>query len=182
MRISRDEWLMAMAHLTALRSTCLRLQVGAVIARHGRIMSTGYAGAPSGLPHCTPETCNETTPCTNTAHAEIGAITFAAREGIAVGGSTLYCTHSPCKPCAQSIINAGITKVIYDHKYRKTEGIETLEKAGVAVTRLELPAMPSVGELRESLFMGQRNESEDNDYLGSRRYRGRSQRGLPQWG
>lgn len=51
-RVSRDEMLLGVAKVVALRGTCSRLRVGAVVSRDGRIISTGYNGAPSGLPHC----------------------------------------------------------------------------------------------------------------------------------
>lgn len=51
-RPSRDEVLMHCAYIWASRGTCSRLQVGAVFARDGRILVTGYNGAPAGLPHC----------------------------------------------------------------------------------------------------------------------------------
>jgi dCMP deaminase len=43
---------MGVAELFAERSTCSRLHVGAVFSRDGRILVTGYNGAPKGLPHC----------------------------------------------------------------------------------------------------------------------------------
>lgn len=51
-RVTRDEMLMEVAQAVAKRGTCSRLQVGAVISREGRIISTGYNGAPAGLDHC----------------------------------------------------------------------------------------------------------------------------------
>lgn len=51
-RISRDEMLMEMAFVVAKRGTCSRAQVGCVISRDGRIIVTGYNGAPAGIPHC----------------------------------------------------------------------------------------------------------------------------------
>lgn len=133
MRITRDEMLMEIAKVVSSRSTCNRAQVGAVIAQDGRIVSTGYAGAPSGLPHCGPETCDTSTPCTRTVHAEAGAISYAARSGIRLEGATLYCTHCPCIDCAKLIINTGIKRVIYDQAYRKTEGLELLRTVGISV-------------------------------------------------
>ena len=141
MRISRDDMLMQIAQVVAQRSTCGRAQVGAVIAHDGRIVSTGYAGAPSGLLHCSPETCDMNTPCTRTVHAEAGAISYAARAGIRLEGAALYCTHCPCIDCAKLIINTGIKRVIYDQAYRKTEGLELLRTVGITVEqwqRLEL--------------------------------------------
>lgn len=52
-RITRDEMLMGVAEVVAKRGTCSRLQVGAIISRDGRIIATGYNGAPAGIPHCT---------------------------------------------------------------------------------------------------------------------------------
>jgi len=47
-----DEYFMAMAHLVSERSTCLRRKVGAVMVKNKQVLSTGYNGAPKGLPHC----------------------------------------------------------------------------------------------------------------------------------
>lgn len=52
MVLSRHEMLMQMAEVVAQRGTCDRLQVGCVVNRDGRIIATGYNGAPAGLPHC----------------------------------------------------------------------------------------------------------------------------------
>lgn len=139
MRITRDEMLMQVAFIVSQRSTCNRLQVGAVIAQDGRIVSTGYAGVPSRLPHCSPETCNPLNPCTQTVHAEAGAITYAARSGIRLEGAVLYCTHSPCSSCSRLIINCGIIKVFYQIPYRVTEGIELLSKVGITVEQINVP-------------------------------------------
>lgn len=141
-RISRDEMMMAIAHVVAERSTCNRLKVGAVICQDGRIVSTGYAGAPSGMPHCGPETCDLNTPCTRTVHAEAGAIAYAARAGIRLEGATLYCTHCPCLDCAKLLINTGISHVVYFNPYRKTEGLELLRSVGVLCDQWEEPRVP----------------------------------------
>src|SRR6266702_4353926 len=96
-RISRTDMLLDVASVIAKRGTCLRLSVGAVIAREGRIVSSGYNGAPHWLPHCTPETCNSTTPCFNATHAELNSITAAARAVVATLGTEMYATDSPCE-------------------------------------------------------------------------------------
>ena len=132
-RISRDDLLMRVAHLMSQRSTCNRLHVGAVIAQEGRIVSTGYAGAPSGVHHCDDSNCTPSDPCNRTVHAEAGAISYAARKGISTEGATLYCTHQPCLKCSQLIINSGIKRVVYDHPYRDNSGLELLLSVGVTV-------------------------------------------------
>lgn len=132
-RLSRDDMLLKIALIVAQRSTCDRLHVGAVIAHEGRVISMGYAGAPAGLPHCSPDICNMSEPCLRTTHAEAGAIAYSARLGVPIGGCTLYATHSPCLDCAKLIINAGIKRVVYDQPYRKTEALDLLRSVGIAV-------------------------------------------------
>ena len=135
MRISRDQMLMDITKIVALRSSCQRGHVGCVISHLGRIISIGYNGAPSGLPHCTPETCNENNPCTHTVHAEANAIAFAAKQGLKTEGSILFCNYSPCVECAKLIINAGIVAVIFENPYRLKAGLNLLKKAGVTIRR-----------------------------------------------
>lgn len=138
MRPSLDSVLMHSAHLWAMRSTCNRLNTGAVIANDGRILSTGYNGVPSGLPHCehdNPHSTSENDACTMAVHAEANAIAFAARKGIAIQGATMYATHQPCASCAQIIINSGIYTVWYDEPYRRIEGLNLLTAAGVRVLK-----------------------------------------------
>lgn len=132
MRPSRDAMLMEICDTVSRRSTCLRRQVGAVISRDGRVLSLGYAGAPSGLPHCSPELgCHPDQPCTRTIHAEQNAIAWAAREGIATRGGELHCTTEPCLDCAKLIINAGIVRVLYRDAYRTHDGTELLRSVGI---------------------------------------------------
>lgn len=136
-RPTRDDVCMRIAGLMATRSTCLRAQVGAVITREFRLISSGYNGAPSGLLHCGEETClaGDLHGCENTVHAELNAIVFAARCGIATEGCTLYTTHLPCPACARAIINAGIARVVFSAEYRLSEGMDLLRQAGVTLKR-----------------------------------------------
>lgn len=130
-RIDREQFLIATTALVAQRSTCLRLQVGALVALEGRILVTGYNGAPSGMMHCHPGICGPDTPCTRTVHAEANCIAFAARMGIPLAGSIMYCTDSPCMDCAKLIINAGIRCLYYQREYRDRKPIDLLMEAGV---------------------------------------------------
>lgn len=132
-RISRDEMLMEIALIVKQRSTCLRRQVGAVLTKDGRVISTGYNGAPAGVPHCTPEKCNAEQPCIDTIHAEANAIAFASRYGYSTDGTTLYTTASPCRECAKLLINAGVTEVVYDDEYRDTSPLRLLTGVGIRV-------------------------------------------------
>lgn len=132
MRISRDRMLMAMAGIVSLRGTCSRLQVGAVISHHGRVLSLGYNGAPAGMAHCD-HTQDETRGCQIAVHAEANAVVWAARKGIATEGAELHVTHMPCANCSRLIVNAGIRRVVFEFPYRLTEGVELLRDAGVEV-------------------------------------------------
>lgn len=125
MRLSRDEMLMDMAITVAGRGTCNRLRVGAVIARDGRVISSGYNGNIVGMNHCGHDEFSNV-PCTSAVHAEANSILFAARYGVATEGADLFTTHEPCLDCAKLIINSGISRVIYYHEYRKHEGLDLL--------------------------------------------------------
>jgi dCMP deaminase len=129
-RISREDMLLNVATVIAQRGTCQRLAVGAVIARNGRILCTGYNGAPAGLPHCS-HFLEDKAPCTWATHAELNAITFAARAGVATLGAEMYATDSPCETCAKAIINAGIIAVYYRREYRLKDGLDLLAQANV---------------------------------------------------
>ncbi len=128
-RPSWDEYFMMMAKLAATRSTCYSRPVGAVIVRDRRILSTGYNGAPPGTFHCTDEKkCYWRQPenqvegiepreLSRAIHAEMNAIAHAARQGIRIDGSSLYCTLSPCINCFKVLISAGIRHVYFEHIY-----------------------------------------------------------------
>lgn len=133
MRPSRDDMLMEMAIVVSKRSTCNRLSVGAVVSRGGRVLSTGYNGPASGLPHCEHiEKSGEGGPtCEMAIHAEANALAWAARFGVATLYADLHVTHMPCLKCAQFIINAGISRVVYAIPYRLTSGVELLAEAHV---------------------------------------------------
>jgi dCMP deaminase len=70
--------------------------------------------------------------CIRTAHAELNAITNAARVGVAVEGATLYCKFLPCYTCAKAIINAGIKRVVTLRDYHASKQSKNIfKKAGV---------------------------------------------------
>lgn len=133
-RISRDEMLIGVAELVAQRSTCSRAHVGAVIAREGRILTLGYNGSPSGMPHCDHSQDDENyAGCKLAVHAEANCVAFASRYGISLDGSDLYTTFTPCLPCAQLVINAGIRRVFIRNEYRLPDGKQLLVDAGVGI-------------------------------------------------
>ncbi|TIW86517.1 MAG: dCMP deaminase [Mesorhizobium sp.] len=53
-------------------------------------------------------------------HAEMSALSDAARLGISVIGGTLYCTTFPCHMCSKHVVAAGISKVVFLEPYPKS--------------------------------------------------------------
>lgn len=132
-RLSKDEYYLGIADSVARRATCLRVKTGAVIVKNDQIISTGYNGAPRGVPNCSDlgvcyrdenniphgehyEKCRSV-------HAEANAIIHAARESMI--GATMYCVGRkvnngseqpvpifPCMMCRRLVINAGIQRVV----------------------------------------------------------------------
>lgn len=120
-----------MARIWAENSYCKRRQVGALVVKDKMIISDGYNGTPSGFENICEDESGVTKPYV--LHAEANAITKLARSGNNSEGSTLYVTASPCIECAKLIIQAGICRVVYAEKYRLTDGIDLLTRAGVEV-------------------------------------------------
>ena len=127
MRIPRDQMFMDIAHVVAKRSTCCRLNVGAVITINNRIVSIGYNGAPSGASHCAGNDCVGSTPgkCP-TIHAEVNAINHLPPEIACIRDiATLYVTEAPCLTCASAIIGSSLFKrVVFSRPYRLRDGVE----------------------------------------------------------
>ncbi len=139
-RPSWDRYFMDIADLVASRSTCLRRKVGAVIVKERRILTTGYNGAPSGLPHCEIVGClrekfsipsGQQQELCRGLHAEQNAIIQAALHGISIQSSYLYCTDQPCITCSKMIINAGIIRVFYRKDYPDEIARNLLQEAGI---------------------------------------------------
>lgn len=143
-RFTRVDMLMAVTEIVRRRATCNRGQVGVVIAREGRMISSGYNGSPPGMPHCTDVGCEELTlwdgsvptpqavelGCQRTIHAEANALVWAARAGASTIGASMYSTHSPCRACAMLVVSAGITELVYARPYRQ-ERLDILTDGGV---------------------------------------------------
>lgn len=137
-RPSLDEYFMNIAKVVATRSTCDRLQAGAVLVRDKKMLSTGYNGAPRNMPHCDDIGHQlEDGHCVRTAHGEQNAIVQAAYHGISTKGATMYCTFSPCKICAKIIVNAGIVRVVANQVYRDQTVVQFFQDAGVRFETLE---------------------------------------------
>lgn len=143
-----DKWdhrFMEMAQLVSTWASCYQAdrKIGAVIVKDKRVMTTGYNGAPAGV-----KTCVERGECLRkklgipsgtrhemcyAVHAEQNAIIQAAKLGVSIDGSTLYCTHQPCILCAKMIVNAGISRVVYAQGYPDDFSLEIFKESGVQV-------------------------------------------------
>ncbi len=141
-RPSKIEYYLNIADVVSQRATCPRLHVGAVIVRNGMIISTGYNGAPRGLPHCTSVGCDlENGHCKRTLHAEVNSILQAAYQGTSTKGAALFTNYLPCENCAKAIINSGITTVIFREVYENVDQPKTRELfrlAGVGLVESKL--------------------------------------------
>lgn len=155
-RADWDAYFMQIAAVVATRATCDRKHVGAVLVRGRTILSTGYNGAPRGLPHCIdaghdlvdvrnngeyePPDGQEKKSCQRVVHAELNVIAQAAREGVRTLGAELYVTHSPCWPCFRVLINAGIRRVVYGQPfYRDAQRIADAARMSSIELIRELP-------------------------------------------
>lgn len=145
-RPSWDKYFMEIANVVATRSTCLRRQVGAVLVKEKRILTTGYNGAPRELAHCLEVGClreqlgipsGERQELCRGLHAEQNAIIQAAYHGVSIFGATLYCTHQPCITCAKMLINAGIERIIYEEAYPDELAEQILKEGKVELLRLK---------------------------------------------
>ncbi len=124
--------------IIAANSKCKRSQVGAIITRDGRILSTGWNGTPSKYSNECEE--NDTTN-KSVVHAEANAILWAAREGLNTYGCTIHISMSPCFECAKMIVQSGIKKVVFIDRYRDEDPIRLLKSCGVEV--VHEPSAPS---------------------------------------
>lgn len=130
-----DSYFMKIAEDVAVRSTCDRAQVGAVLVKDKHIISTGYNGSPAGLEHC--DDIGHLMidgHCVRTVHAEVNAIIQAAVFGLTTKEAVCYVTHFPCLNCTKMLINARISKLVYLNSYRVDPiALEFLEEAGVSM-------------------------------------------------
>ena len=131
-----DQRYLEMARIWAQNSYCQRRQVGALVVKNGMIISDGYNGTPSGFENICEDDNGVTKPYV--LHAEANAITKLARSSNNSDGATIYITASPCLECAKLIIQSGIKRVVYGEKYRLTDGIDLLERAGIEVVYFEI--------------------------------------------
>ncbi len=148
-RIEIDEYFLKIAAVVAMRSTCLRHHMGAVAVRDKHILATGYNGAPAGAKDCLELGClrDELGIASGTRqeicraiHAEQNVIVQAGLHGVSIGGSTVYCTHTPCVLCAKMLVNARIARFVSFDKYNDDTFVELFKEAGIKVEIKDRPS------------------------------------------
>jgi len=146
MRPSWDEYFMEIAETVKKRSTCLRRQVGAIIVKDNRILTTGYNGVPPKMKHCDEVGClrqklnipsGQRHELCRALHAEQNAIVQAAKYGISIEGATIYITHQPCIICAKLIIASGIKRIVYKGEYPDEFSLDMLKESGIEIVNIK---------------------------------------------
>ncbi len=145
----RPDWhdyFMEITHLVATRSTCVRRQVGAVIVKDKRILSTGYNGAPQGMAHCLDIGClreklnipsGQRHELCRALHAEQNAIIQAATSGTNIQGADIYVTHFPCSLCMKMIINSSLEAIYYAAGYPDELSKEFASESGIKMVEMK---------------------------------------------
>jgi len=146
-----DRRFMDLAKMIGSWSTCVRgnRNVGSVIVKDKKIISTGYNGAPVGIMSCQEKgycmrnrldipSGTRAEMCFSN-HSEQNALVQAARLGISVNDATIYVTHRPCTICTKLLINAGIKRIVYAYGYPDEFAVKILEQSGIELLQLADP-------------------------------------------
>ncbi|UCH95128.1 MAG: dCMP deaminase family protein [Candidatus Aminicenantes bacterium] len=132
-RPEKDQYYLDIARVVSLRSTCLKVLMGAIIVKEDQIISAGYVGAPrhtkSSMEHdfCLRKKLNIPSgtqyELCRSVHAEQNAIINAARAGVSLLGGDIFIHGEsretnqpinafPCFICKKMIINCGLKRVV----------------------------------------------------------------------
>jgi dCMP deaminase len=144
-RPSWDEYFARIVEDIALRSTCYKRQIGAIVVnRDHEIVATGFNGNVRGAAHCDEIGCikdkmglksGEGHDWCTAVHAEQNALIQAGKMS---RGSILYINAFPCKICARLIVNAGITKAVISGEYTDKDGLRILADSGIEVIHVSV--------------------------------------------
>lgn len=164
--------MLATAFLIAQESRCVSYRVGAIISKHGRIVSTGYNGTVSGQPNCD-EVAHENGWAeyvdtenigkvlklredksddysdwakNEVIHAEMNAILYAAKTGEGIDGGSMYCTMAPCPECTKAIAQSGVKVLYYCEEYNGSDPswADTLTQCGIKIHKIDKKFLPMI--------------------------------------
>lgn len=137
-RLSWDSYFMGLTDAIASRSTCLRRHVGAIaVDNKHRIIGTGYNGAPSGMSHCTKDTCvrivrnipsGQQLDICKALHAEANIV---LQLGYGLENATLYCNTQPCTNCFKLLIGSGISRIVWKNPYDDEYALQLMKEYGI---------------------------------------------------
>lgn len=139
-----DEYFIEIANTVSIKSKDPSTKVGAIITKDNIILSTGFNGFPRGCRDDIPKRFERPLKYTWTIHAEENAIFNACHSGTKLEGATLYVTPlASCAPCALSIAQSGIRRVVYKQHEVNTrfadsirQAIEILEESGIDLVEI----------------------------------------------
>lgn len=119
-RLGRLAYFLTIARAAALRSTCPRKSVGAVVVVDNVVVSTGYNGAPSGWGHCLDQGCllyrdgEGKDRCLRVVHAEANAL---LRVPPHIKHPILFSTSQPCYYCYLLACARGVQKIFFEEPF-----------------------------------------------------------------
>jgi len=136
-----DQYFLKLAMLASERATCPRMHCGCILVKNKNVITTGYNGSIPGDDHCEDVGClivdNH---CLRTNHAEMNALTQAAKHGNSLEGAAAYVTNMPCTTCAKALIAAGIIRVVVFSDYHDTLATEFFSKANIKIDKHPMPS------------------------------------------
>ena len=133
-------------------SNCSKHKVGAMIVKNNRIISNGLNGTPSGFINC----CDKFHGIDTTVepgktqhrewaekfeiHAEMNAMLFAAKNGVSIDNSILYCSLEPCYNCLKHAVTSGVKEIYYANKHKYNletpEALELITTLGIKIKHI----------------------------------------------
>lgn len=133
-------------------SKCSKHKVGALILKNDRIISNGLNGSPKGFINCCDkfhdvDTHSEPGKSLHRdwaekfeIHAEMNAILFAAKHGVNLENSTLYCSLEPCYNCLKHAVTVGIQEIYYGKKHKHNlespEALDLIQQLGIKIAHI----------------------------------------------
>lgn len=146
----KESFFVSVLNNLAKESKCVSRQVGCLIVRDERIISTGYNGTISGAANCNTifdssnfdRETHHTWSLLNEIHAEQNAIAVAAKHGISLKDCVCYTSMQPCNTCLLLLAQAGIKEIIYVEPYDKCvyhpDLLEALKRLKVKIHRVSV--------------------------------------------
>lgn len=145
-RTAWEQYWMQEAQLIATRSTCAAgRRVGVVFVIDNRRVSAGFNGVPEKYPH--PTECARRVAGVPSgqgldlcvcAHAEVNGIINAARVGVALKGSDVFCTTKPCGGCMGALANTGVARVFFMEDYPSANTDAIALHAGIELIQVRV--------------------------------------------